>query len=609
MFDATKAAPLWGVWKLEKQLGAGTFGDVYVARRSEMGREYTAAVKHISIPPKGITLQTLKADGLISDDASARRYCEDMLATLTREIDMCYELKGYTNFVNYEDHLILPRHGEVGFDIFIRMELLKSLPDYIAENGITIGGITKLCSDMCSALEVLGQKNLIHRDIKPANIFVNSTGDFKLGDFGVARHMEAMGSMSVKGTYNYMAPEVLKGGRVGPNSDLYSLALVLYRLLNYNRAPFLPPPPAQLGYQENQDALDRRLAGERLPAPARAELSLPLTNVIMRACEYEPARRFQTASEMKQALLDFRATEKQVYTTGPAELDHDATVAVERDFTPYRAPSAERQPVFQSPYTNKERSFSGSRSFHPVTVRKRRSPVLTIVLLIAGVAAVLIFAAVVMAMFDVGGGSAAAPAITQSTQTQAPKPARSPSPTPMPTMTPTPSPSPTPTPTPVPTPTPTPEPTPEPLPNWYECELTATASSTLAAQYGYSYYAGNVLSSTATSPWVEGASGYGVGEWIQISTSDGKQATLSEVSIRNGHQRTSDLYYKNGRVQDITLEFSDGSSVYVTLDDYMDWQTIVLSEPVSTSYVRIIIESVYSGSHYTDTCIARVYCG
>jgi serine/threonine protein kinase len=199
------------------------------------------------------------------------------------------------------------------------------MTDYIAENGITIGAITKLCEDMCSALTVLEQKHIIHRDIKPANIFVNAAGDFKLGDFGVARHMEGLGSMSVKGTYNYMAPEILKGGAVGANSDLYSLGLVLYRLLNYNRAPFLPPPPAQIGYEDDQAALDRRLSGEPLITPARAELSLPLTNVIMRACEYEPSRRFQTAGDMRRALQDFRETQLRP--------DLDATVAVERNAT------------------------------------------------------------------------------------------------------------------------------------------------------------------------------------------------------------------------------------------------------------------------------------
>lgn len=326
MSTISELSPLWGIWQIEKPIGSGTFGDVYLAKRYDTGREYTAAVKHISIPPKGVTIDALRAEGTVTDSASAQRYCESLLDVLTTEIDICYQLKGHTNFVSYEDHLIVPRKNEPGFDVFIRMELLTSLPDYTAREGITVGSITKLCRDMCSALEVLEKKNIIHRDIKPANIFVSADGDFKLGDFGVARHMDGLGSVSVKGAYNYMAPEILKGGLVGVSSDLYSLGIVLYRLLNYNRAPFLPPPPADVSYQDDQAALDRRLSGAPLPPPARAELSLPLTNVIMRACEYDPRARFSSASEMKSALESFLRGEGE----SAVRRDLDATVAVDR---------------------------------------------------------------------------------------------------------------------------------------------------------------------------------------------------------------------------------------------------------------------------------------
>ena len=336
MPDIMSYSPLWGVWNITKQIGSGTFGDVYEAKRTDTGKEYAAAIKHISIPPKGTSLQELQAEGVVTDEASARRYCQGLLDTLTKEIDICYELKGYTNFVSYEDHMIVSRQGEIGYDVFIRMELLTSLQGHIAANGITVGGITKLCEDMCTALSVLELKQIIHRDIKPANIFVNAAGDFKLGDFGVARHMEGLGSMSVKGTYNYMAPEILRGGAVGSNSDLYSLGLVLYRLLNYNRAPLLPAPPTPVTHEEDQATLERRLSGEQLPPPSRAELSLPLTNVVMRACEFNPDARYQSADEMKRALQNFRETQQAPSnTTIGVGFDPDMTVAVERNQTQY----------------------------------------------------------------------------------------------------------------------------------------------------------------------------------------------------------------------------------------------------------------------------------
>ena len=85
--------------------------------------------------------------------------------------------------------------------------------------------------DICKALELYQKYNIIHRDIKPENIFVSDNGDFKLGDFGIARTIEkTMSDLSKKGTYNYMAPEVYQGGEYGFSVDLYSLGIVLYRI-------------------------------------------------------------------------------------------------------------------------------------------------------------------------------------------------------------------------------------------------------------------------------------------------------------------------------------------------------------------------------------------
>ena len=94
---------------------------------------------------------------------------------------------------------------------------------------------------MCNALELCEKRGIIHRDIKPDNIFINDNGDYKLGDFGVARQLEKSSTfMSRRGNQAYMAPEVYKGEWYGEKADIYSLGLVLYRLLNNSRIPFMP---------------------------------------------------------------------------------------------------------------------------------------------------------------------------------------------------------------------------------------------------------------------------------------------------------------------------------------------------------------------------------
>lgn len=298
--------PLWGEWRTIRVLGQGSYGKVYLAEKVELGKHYYSAIKYIGIPNDENQTKELYSEGLVTDDATLNNYYEQVLHSLMAEISINYELKGNSNIVSYEEHKVIPRESEPGYDIFIKMELLTSLPDYISSQALTVADIVRLGCDMCTALTVLQQKKIIHRDIKPANIFIHSSGHFKLGDFGVARTMEkTVNSMSVKGTFAFMAPEVARGGEGDFRVDIYSLGLVLYRLLNGNRSPFLPPPPAVISYDDNNLAQRRRMQGEPLPAPAMADPSLAA--IVLRACAYQPQDRYQDAKEMYEALQRYIA--------------------------------------------------------------------------------------------------------------------------------------------------------------------------------------------------------------------------------------------------------------------------------------------------------------
>ena len=137
------------------------------------------------------------------------------------------KLKGNSNIVSYEDHMVVPHENDPGWDILIRMELLTPLNKHYSENGMTKTDVILLGIDMCRALEVCKRNNIVHRDIKPENIFVSVNGDYKLGDFGVAKSMEnANNSFSKKGTCFYMAPEVYDGRKYDARADIYSLGMV-----------------------------------------------------------------------------------------------------------------------------------------------------------------------------------------------------------------------------------------------------------------------------------------------------------------------------------------------------------------------------------------------
>ncbi len=291
---------VWPEWKFVKQIGRGAYGTVYEAmRRDEFNVESRAAIKVISIPQDESELDTLRTEGL--DLQASKTYMRKVVDAFVNEINLMITLKGSPNIVSVEDYKVVERKYEIGWDISIRMELLTPLYSYIADKTMSEKEVIKLGCDICSALEVCAKKNVIHRDIKPGNIFINDFGDFKLGDFGIARQMESLTTnLSRRGTGSYMAPEVEKGLKYNAKADLYSLGLVLYLLLNNNRMPFFDPNKQLLTPNDREQAIRRRLDGEPLPAPCNA--SNKMAEVILCACAYDPRRRFATPTAMKTAL-------------------------------------------------------------------------------------------------------------------------------------------------------------------------------------------------------------------------------------------------------------------------------------------------------------------
>ena len=299
MSDIRDYVPLWGSWHVDSLLGEGSFGKVYKVRKEEFGRTYYSAVKIISIPQSDADLRQIQAEGM--DAASVRSYFQTFVSDIIQEIDMMSAFRGNSHIVSLEDHKVIERQGALGWDILIRMELLTNMSDRVNEKPLSVDEVVKLGVDICRALELCAQRNIIHRDIKPDNIFVSEFGDYKLGDFGIARQVErTMSGLSKKGTYTYMAPEVFKGEEYGSSVDTYSLGLVMYRLLNRNRTPFLPSFPAPVTPGDRDDALNRRMRGETLP-PIQG-IPQGLNDLLRKACAYNRRDRFANATEMRGAL-------------------------------------------------------------------------------------------------------------------------------------------------------------------------------------------------------------------------------------------------------------------------------------------------------------------
>ena len=304
MDEYRKYEPVFGSWYLGRLLGKGSFGKVFEITREEFGTTYRSALKIITVPQDENDIKSRMSEG--SDLASVSAYYEGILREIVNENEIMAQLKGNSNIVSYEDHQIIPHDDGIGYDILIRMELLTPLLDRMVERRLDEREVVKLGIDMCKALETCHRKNIIHRDIKPQNIFISDNGDFKLGDFGIARTMEkTTGGMSKKGTYKYMAPEVFRGEHYDSTVDIYSLGIVLYSLLNGNRGPFLPAPPARVTPNDEETARMRRFRGEPLPPPRDA--GPMLAYIIQKASAADPRMRYQTAEQMRRDLENYQA--------------------------------------------------------------------------------------------------------------------------------------------------------------------------------------------------------------------------------------------------------------------------------------------------------------
>ena len=282
-------------WNITRLLGEGSYGKVFEIERSEFGQTYRAALKVITVPQSSAEVRSVISEGMSVSQAEA--YFHGIVEELMHEFSIMFKLKGTANVVSCEDLRVLEHPDGIGWDILIRMELLP----YVYQHPMARRDIIRLGIDICKALELCQRYNIIHRDIKPENIFISDNRDYKLGDFGIARTIERTTSgLSKKGTYSYMAPEVYAGREYGFSVDTYSLGLVLYRMLNKNRGPFLPQPPEAITFSSREQALARRMSGEALPRPFYGEGRLG--EIVLKACAFDPKDRYSSPQQLRQEL-------------------------------------------------------------------------------------------------------------------------------------------------------------------------------------------------------------------------------------------------------------------------------------------------------------------
>ena len=296
--DKQLPVSVWPEWKITEKIGEGSFGKVYKACRSEQGTTFYSAIKVITIPSNPGELSSVRSES--PNEQSVKEYFQGLVDECIQEVSTMEYFRGNSHVVSVEDYKVVEYLDDIGWDIYIRMEYLTSFMEY------------------CQC------QNIIHRDIKPENIFVSRFGEFKLGDFGIARELErTMSGLSKKGTYSYMAPEMYKGEAYDSRVDIYSLGIVLYKLRNHNRLPFISLEKQLITYRDKENALNKRMAGEKLPRPAEAGDAF--AEVILKACAFDREERYANAEEFREALERVKtgsSSAKTVHVRKTQELEH-----------------------------------------------------------------------------------------------------------------------------------------------------------------------------------------------------------------------------------------------------------------------------------------------
>ena len=293
-----KYDPFFGEWYIDSFIGRGPSSTVFKVMRIDKDERQYATLRAVSVPYDENELKNLIEQENCSSD-EAFEYFRDILDFYIERIQLMIDYKERNLFISCGNYCVIPHTDKIGWDILVLMEILEPLPDIMRESKLNRNEVVRMGIDICSALEIINSKGMVHGAIRPNNIFLSNNQNYKLDILGGAWIKDVVNIRI--GYSDYFPPELYNSGKHDIRGDMYSLGILMYRLLNGNRLPFMPPAHKPTRYADKLSARERIFRGDTLPAPAFADREL--SKVILRACANLPENRYSSPEEMKKELL------------------------------------------------------------------------------------------------------------------------------------------------------------------------------------------------------------------------------------------------------------------------------------------------------------------
>lgn len=246
-------------------------------------------VKIISIPASPAQLDALLLSGAYPDEESALAYYKDVADEIIAELDILKRLSEQEGFMPYDAWQLEPMEDGKGYDIYLLRTYNRTLETHFKRHTFTHLDALNLGLDLCAAMSVSRRSGYLYVGLKPGNIFITDQSQYKIGGLGFIK-LDSLKYMSLpeKSRTIYTPAEISDAyAALNTTIDVYAIGLILYQAYNNGELPF------------NDDIAP----GDKLPAPLYADYEM--SEIILKACDPDPAERWQEPVQLGQAIVGY----------------------------------------------------------------------------------------------------------------------------------------------------------------------------------------------------------------------------------------------------------------------------------------------------------------